>query len=399
MQRLVSLIVLSVFAIRPHAFTFPRQLNSPRTYASVPVLKATTIDTPSGVVEPITIDQIFPDPIVETTDSKNRPIKVAAIGGVKEYAALPARRTKTVSIYKDTSCDIDDTLTTLGKKSPLLFLPGLDGVGNYSAGSVGKLNLIFDVWKMATKGDDRSTFLELAAVVLKGLDTFDEPVVLIGESFGGLLAAYVALRAKEGKISKLVLINPATSFDRTNWNVLAPIIASTGRAFPLIGMSALLATAVDMSQIQRVGLRVASKLKSPAIAVDVFTNLFNAGIALLDLIPAETLNWRIQQWFTVGTSIMRGKYSQIKVPTLILVGKNDRLLPSLLEGRRLKKEMTSSKQVEVKEFDIGHALLEEDFIDFGDIILKSDIFAIPREDPLLAPFPTKEDMVDVEKQV
>ena len=32
-------------------------------------------------------------------------------------------------------------------------------------------------------------------------DTFDEPVVLVGESFGGLLAAYVALRAKEGKIS------------------------------------------------------------------------------------------------------------------------------------------------------------------------------------------------------
>ena len=161
------------------------------------------------------------------------------------------------------------------KKVPLLFLPGLDGVGNYSSNSVGKLNLVFDVWKMATKGDDRSTFLELAAIVMKALDTFDEPVVLVGESFGGLLAAYVALRAKEGKIAQLVLVNPATSYDQTNWNLFAPLIAGTGRAFPIFGISALMATAVDIAQVRRVGGQIISSIvSSPGSAGDRFSNLF-----------------------------------------------------------------------------------------------------------------------------
>lgn len=46
----------------------------------------------------------------------------------------------------------------------------------------------------------------------------------------------------------------------------------------------------------------------------------------------------------------------------------------------------------------GHALLEENFIDFTNVILKSSVFAMPT-DPLLASLPTKEDMLDVEKQV
>jgi hypothetical protein len=115
------------------------------------------------------------------------------------------------------------------------------------------------------------------------------------------------------------------------------------------------------------------------------------------LIPPETLSWRISKWFSTGVSIMEGRYSEIVAPTLVLVGKNDRLLPSRSEGKRLKKEMTSSRVV-VKELDIGHALLEDDFIDFADVILKSEP-PVYVKDTLEVSMPTKEDMEGVEKQV
>lgn len=393
MRSLISVILVCSYATSSTAFSHPSRLGHMLSWLSPTALKA----LPTSIVDEITIDQIFAESDAKRIDSLNQPIQVAAVGG-----SVKARvhSSKSVSIYRSTSCDIEDTSNDIMKKVPLLFLPGLDGVGNYSSNSVGKLNLVFDVWKMATKGDDRSTFLELAAIVMKALDTFDEPVVLVGESFGGLLAAYVALRAKEGKIAQLVLVNPATSYDQTNWNLFAPLIAGTGRAFPIFGISALMATAVDIAQVRRVGGQIISSVvSSPGSAGDRFSNLFEAGKYLLDLIPPETLNWRISKWFGAGTSIMEGKYSQIKTPTLILVGKNDRLLPSQLEGKRLLKEMSGSKKVEVKEFNVGHALLEDNFIDFAAVMLRSSVFAVPKEDPLDVTFPTKADMIDVEKQV
>jgi hypothetical protein len=82
--------------------------------------------------------------------------------------------------------------------------------------------------------------------------------------------------------------------------------------------------------------------------------------------------------------------------TLILIGKNDRLLPSELEGKRLLKEMTGSERVDVKEFECGHALLEDGFIDFADEIMKSSVFDQPLNS-LDVPMPTAKDMEDVER--
>lgn len=398
---LVAFLLLAVYSVRSTAFnnhhvstSHIKALFSSTTIANnVELDRFVTEETAPGVSSadgPIAYSIPVMVDAPPTTDSiiHNRESVMAAA-----FAVLGSR---TVSIYRDTS---DESESSLTRKQPLLFLPGLDGIGNYSASAVGKLNTVFEVWKMATIAEDRSTFMELAAFVIQAVEVFDEPITLVGESFGGLLAAYVALRAKKGTIGKLILINPATSFDKTNWNLVAPIIASTGIAFPIIGMSALLATAVDIAQIQRVGLKIASTMTTTESALKVANSLLGAGKFLLDLIPAETLAWRISKWFGAGTSVMEGKYSQIAAPTLILVGKNDRLLPSRAEGRRLKKEMTGTSIVEVKEFDIGHALLEDGFVDFTDTILKSKVFAVPKEESLDCPMPTKEDMDDVDKQV
>jgi pimeloyl-ACP methyl ester carboxylesterase len=396
-----TLLILTLYSIiGTIAFNHPRIIHGTNRPLRTTIIRATTVDATTTQISASSSETVILDNAINSVEN---PVPTAGPVLVDSesliVSSLEALNTKTVSIYRDLSYSGSEKYSELGKKQNLLFLPGLDGIGNYSAGCVGKLNDVFNVWKMATTGDDRSTFMELAAFVIQALEKFDGPVILVGESFGGLLASYVALRAKKGRVEKLILINPATSFDRTNWNLVAPIIANTGAAFPVIGISALLATAVDIAQIRRIGSKMASLMTSPDEVVKFFNFALGSSKYLLDSIPPEALSWRISKWFGIGISVMKDKYSQITAPTLILIGKNDRLLPSSSEGKRLKKEMTGSAKVQVKEFDVGHALLEDGFVDFTDIILMSDIFAVPEEESLDCAMPTEKDMEDVEKQV
>ena len=289
------------------------------------------------------------------------------LGAVSDSIQKPTSRTlrdlskpPSVLITQDTANPANTPDSPIvSDKTPLLFLPGLDGIENYSSRSIDNLNVAYDVWRMTVSGDDRSSFIEIASVVLQKLETFDKPAIIVGESFGGLLATYIALRAKKGSIAKLVLVNPATSFYRTSWPLLAPVIANSGVAFPFIGIVALLTSISDASQIQRVGQKLIAGITSTETVVSALNDLIEFGRSNTENISPETLNWRISKWFGVGASLMNEKYSQIVTPTLILIGKNDRLLPSRSEGKRLLKEMTSSAKVELKEYDIGHALLED----------------------------------------
>lgn len=396
-----TLLILTLYSIiGTVAFNHLRPIAGTNRIIRTTVAKATTVDAATSQVPAASPEAVILEDAKSFAARLERMAEPVLIDSESNLmSSLEALNLKTISIYRDLSYSGTEKFPDMGKKQNLLFLPGLDGIGNYSASCVGELNVVFNVWKMATTGEDRSTFMELAAFVMRALEKFDGPVILVGESFGGLLAAYVALRAKKGTIDKLILINPATSFDRTNWNVVAPIIASTGVAFPVIGVSALLATAVDFAQIQRISSKMASLMTTVDDAVKFMNSSVDNVKYLLNSIPPETLNWRISKWFGIGISVMKDKYSEITTPTLILVGKNDRLLPSSSEGKRLKKVMTGSAKVQVKEFEVGHALLEDGFVDFTDIILKSDIFAVPKEESLDCALPSEKDMEDVEKQV
>ncbi|KAJ1393046.1 hypothetical protein B484DRAFT_279694, partial [Ochromonadaceae sp. CCMP2298] len=95
-----------------------------------------------------------------------------------------------------------------GLGPPLLFLPGLDGTGEFTAQSFVNVSNAYDAWRMEVRSNDRTSFLDLAELAMSMLDSFQaaqidagipqkEVVrpVLVGESFGGALAAYIASRA------------------------------------------------------------------------------------------------------------------------------------------------------------------------------------------------------------
>lgn len=287
-------------------------------------------------------------------------------------------------------------IRTVGKP-PLLYLPGLDGQGVYSTESLKNLTKYFDVWRLSIDSNDRSRFIDIAIECRNFLKTFKEAPVLIGESFGGLLACYVSVISVK-KPTQLVIVNPATSFDRTSWSSIGPLIANTGAAFPIVGAATLLVTAVEMEQFQRIGQPIMDRINSTETALLELNNMFALSKLITEKLPPETLNWRLSKWLGTGASLMSTKYSAITSPTLVIVGQNDRLLPSQSEGRRLQKRINSTT-VEVLEFqDTGHAILDGS-IDLASVLFNSRTFQPPQAPSVEVPYPSDEAITTLQNQV
>lgn len=64
----------------------------------------------------------------------------------------------------------------------------------------------------------------------------ERPVYLLGESFGGILAVAVAA-ARPDLVNRVVLVNPATSYERSAWPVLGPLLPMVPQVGPLFRCS------------------------------------------------------------------------------------------------------------------------------------------------------------------
>lgn len=62
-------------------------------------------------------------------------------------------------------------------------------------------------------------YLELVV----GQSPVERPVYLLGESFGGVLAL-AAAEVRPDLVDRVVLVNPATSFPRSPWPTLGPLL-------------------------------------------------------------------------------------------------------------------------------------------------------------------------------
>ena len=114
-----------------------------------------------------------------------------------------------------------DSIDGHARRQTVLYIPGLDGRGDYSQQSFIELaNNNYDVYVVNLQPNDRNNFLELANLISNSIH---DDVTLVGESMGALLASYIATKDKVNeKIKQLVLINPATSYDRSLWPILTP---------------------------------------------------------------------------------------------------------------------------------------------------------------------------------
>jgi len=164
-----------------------------------------------------------------------------------------------------------------------------------------------------------------------------------------------------------------------------------------VGIATLLATAVEGEQFQRIGKSIVEKINSTESAIRELNILFDSSKIVTDLLPPSTLQWRLERYLLRGNYLMDGRYNKITSPTLILIGSRDRLLPSLIEGRKLRDKIINAP-VELLEFsEKGHAILD-DTVDLHDIILKSKFFKKPKEVSVGVSYPSQNDINAIEKQ-
>jgi pimeloyl-ACP methyl ester carboxylesterase len=286
-----------------------------------------------------------------------------------------------------------------GAEKPIaLYLPGLDGFGISAATwQFNDLARTFDLWRLTVEIKDRSSFSELVKSVSSFVTDISEstgrPVYIIGESFGGLLAPAVILnvqsRAKragqDNPIKGLVMVNPGTSFDQSAWDVVAPVLStigflSEGRPAPfglpspyaVIGGLTLSALIPSEKQNQQIIDSIGSVIRTanPSGAVELIQGMLNSFKLTEEALPPGLLEHRIKNWMIVGSTLVQPRLAQIDVPTLVVVGSDDKLIASGQEVKRLEKILPNFEKLVVR--GAGHFVLDEN-VNLTEAILNSDL--------------------------
>lgn len=224
---------------------------------------------------------------------------------------------------------------------PLLVLfPGMDGTGKLFARQLPSLAHRFDVRCLSLATNDLTSWSGLVdravSLILSELSKGQE-LYFCGESFGACFAMQVAAQLGT-KINQLVLINPASSFARQ------PFLAAGSALSRLMPDALYSLSAMILVNFLIDGDRVAPTERQSLID------------AILSVHP-QTAAWRLNllRQFPIDSIVPK----LIDIPTLLIAGGLDRLLPSSLEIGILSQLLSAPKTLLLN--NSGHAcLLERD---------------------------------------
>ncbi|MEI1378404.1 alpha/beta hydrolase [Nostoc sp. UHCC 0926] len=231
----------------------------------------------------------------------------------------------------------------------LVYLPGMDGTGQLLRSQTAGLETGFDVRCLALPRKDLNTWDVLTKSVLDLIDaelekSSQRPVYLCGESFGGCLAMKVAIQAPE-LFKRIILINPASSFRLRPWlNWASQFTSLVPSGLYDVGALALLPFLSSLPRISRSDRHELLKT--------------------MRSIPAETVLWRLSllREFHIDDE----QLSRLTQPVLLIAGASDRLLPSVIEVKRIANILANTNIVVLP--NCGHACLLEEDINLYDIL-------------------------------
>ncbi|MEL6605145.1 MAG: alpha/beta hydrolase [Cyanobacteria bacterium J06614_10] len=247
-------------------------------------------------------------------------------------------------------------------KPLFVFLPGMDGTGTLFRSQIERLAPWFDIRCLSLPLTDKTEWQPLTRQVTqlirqevaerapteqaqkeKALPA-DNPqpaqsvkrsVYLCGESFGGCLAMQVLTVAPE-LFDRVILINPASSFRRLPWMRLGPFLTrqlpNLAYRYSSLGMIPFL---IEPSRVAKPNRRALE--------------------AAMDKVPAATAAWRME--LLSRFNVERLPLERMTHPVLLIVGGNDRLLPSNREGKSLVQRFPNAKLTCLPKS--GHACLLE----------------------------------------
>ncbi len=283
----------------------------------------------------------------------------------------------------------------------LLYLPGLDGFGISATAQFDDLSFSFEFWRLTIDRHKVQSFSDLVIAIVKfvngSMGSTDSPreVILVGESFGGVLALSVAMALTKSKSSSavlkgLVLVNPATSFDETSWENLVPLLTSLRHLesgdlttptlptpYSVLGSMALAATVPDSTQFSNIINFILQSVSSSS--AERLLSASSDGLSILtEYLSASMLDRRVLNWLPVGTAVVNNaeRLSKLNVPTLVIGGTGDNMLPTKNEVNRLGKLLPNCVKMEVS--GAGHFVLDTR-MNLTEIILDSHILSLGSE--------------------
>ncbi|MBE9167623.1 alpha/beta hydrolase [Pleurocapsales cyanobacterium LEGE 06147] len=244
-----------------------------------------------------------------------------------------------------------------------VYLPGMDCTGKLFQTQAKRLAHFFDLRCLSIPTDDLSDWNELAGETVKLLKNEiainqRRSVYLCGESFGGCLALKVAMRAP-WSIQRLILVNPASSFNHRpwlGWGVrIIQWLPSVLHHYSAVGLLPFLA---ELSRIAQ--------------------NDYRALLRAMNSVPQQVVSWRLSllRDFEPDEESLR----RLTQPTLVVAGGADRLLPSVAEAQRLVKILP---QAQMKILPLsGHACLLESETNLYNILAEYNFLPLKIAEPL-----------------
>ncbi|GLI58562.1 hypothetical protein VaNZ11_000309 [Volvox africanus] len=262
----------------------------------------------------------------------------------------------------------------------LVYLPGIDGTGLAAYRQFPRLSTRFDLRGVFLPPEDRTPFHGLVESLAQQIE--DEvapldpsrPVYLLGESFGGLMALELAQRVS--CVDRLILVNPATSFDRSPWPTLGPMLPALPpdlyRLLP-VALSPILSNPLSMA-----AWNTSKTDPLPQQAVDLLYGLLDLLPELSSLrvvLPPDTLSWRLQL-LQQGAEAVNASLGKVRQRTLLLAGEWDLVIPSAAEAPRLEAAMPRCRARVLPRG--SHALLQEAAVDLMQLLQDEDFYVSRR---------------------
>lgn len=244
-----------------------------------------------------------------------------------------------------------------------VYLPGMDGTGKLLQTQADRLAADFDLRCLAIRTDNYSSWQDLARDTVKLIERelehkTNRQVYLCGESFGGCLAIKTALAAPK-LISNLILVNPASCFKQLpilSWGAdITALVPSWVHRYSAAGLLPFLARLNRISDCDRDRL-----------------------IASMKSLPPHVVSWRLS--LLRDFQVLDEELRSLKMPSLIIAGAADGLLPSVEEAQKLAKYLPQSKITVLPQS--GHACLLETDINLYQILLDQN-FIVDRARVLL----------------
>ncbi len=242
----------------------------------------------------------------------------------------------------------------INRDRPLLvYIPGMDGTGKLFQSQTKRIASYFDLRCLSIPVRHQGDWMNLAVEMVELIESElafnrERLVYLCGESFGGCLALKTALIAPS-LIQRSILVNPASSFNQRpvlglgvnimNW------IPNWFYDYSTLGFVPFLA------QLNRIEAKYSKAL-----------------LKAMQSLPPQLVSQRLS--LLRNFEVSKIELKSLNIPTLLIAGAADRLLPSVEEAKRLVNLLPEAKMVVLPHS--GHACLLETETNLYNILLEQD---------------------------